>query len=57
MKTLTYQGPASVRVLGDREFPNGVPVEVSDKDAQDILDGPHADEFTTTGQKQAAKED
>lgn len=48
MKTLTYQGPAGLRILDDIEFPHGIPVEVSNEAAKAILDGPHADEFTTT---------
>jgi hypothetical protein len=53
MRTLTYNGRAGRRRFGkddgmstDLEFARGVPLEVSDANAEALLDGPHGDEFT-----------
>lgn len=52
MRTLTYTGPATRRILGPTEgldtrrvFTRGEPLEVSDADARRILEGPAAGEF------------
>lgn len=54
MTTLTYTGPAGLRVIEGCEFPHGEPTTVPAKTARAILDGPHADEFTETKQTTTA---
>lgn len=53
MTTLTYTGPAGLRVIEGCEFTHGVPTDVPAKAARAILAGPHADEFTETKQTTA----